>query len=422
MSGQLVMAIEILLLTALVFFDAFFSLSETAFLLLSRITIRQMLNQKAKHAALIQKLKNSMDRVLTSVLVGTNIVVSASSAIATALAISLIGNAGVGIATGIMTCVIIVFGEIIPKTGAARNPSGTAQKIAPFLNFFMTLAMPLTFAFNAYTALLNRVMRKTLAASPLVTEEELKTLIEVGRDEGALEDAEKKMLLNVFEFTDLRVSSASRHRSLVKAVALCASYDQMISAFIKSGYSRLPVFDGDEHNYIGVIHYKDALFARADKSEGFMKKMLRKIRFIPGTMSCGALLEVFKTERINFAAVVDEHGGNTGIITMEDILNAVLGKLYDEYDYSENTPVERITIVSETEFLVPGEIKLSDFNQIFSESFCSEYYDTLAGWLLEQFDALPQDGDIIKRGKYLFEIENQMRRRIYTVRIKKTVA
>jgi putative hemolysin len=116
---------------------------------------------------------------------------------------------------------------------------------------------------------------------------------------------------------------------------------------------------------------------------------------------------------------VDEHGGNTGIITMEDILNAVLGKLYDEYDYSERAPVERIAIVSNTEFLVPGEIKLFEFNEIFSESFSSDYYDTLAGWLLEQFDALPQDGEIIKRGKYLFEIENQIRRRIYTVRVKK---
>jgi putative hemolysin len=415
----------IIILICLLVLSAFFSASETTFLLLSRIAVRQMLNEKAKHAVLIQKLKTNMSGLLSAVLVGNNIVNTAASAIATAIAIALAGNYGAGIAACVMTCAIIIFSEIIPKTIAAENPVNLAKKIAPLLYFFILITAPLTFIFRAYSALIHRCTKKTMGSTPLFTEDELKTLIKVGRDEGTIAPYEQKMLLNVFEFTDLHVTAAARHRSLVKSVPATASYRELLDTFIKSGYSRLLVHEDENDNYIGLIHYKDVLFGsrntelRGARGNDFILSHMRAVRFVPGTMSCASLLQIFKKEKINMAIVVNEHGGNIGIITMDDILNAVMGKLYDEYDYSEHTPAERITIISDTEFLVPGEIKLGDFNEIFSESLESEYYDTLAGFLLEAFDSLPSAGETIKRGDTLFEIEDQIRHRICTVRVRK---
>ncbi|MDR1786655.1 MAG: hemolysin family protein [Spirochaetaceae bacterium] len=410
----------ILLLILLIGLSAFFSASETAFLLLPRVTLRQMVKDKAPGAHLIRRLKQNTDGLLTTILLGNNLVNNAASAIGASLAISLAGDGGLGAAALVMTVVIILFGEILPKTAASANPAGFARRAAPPLSALMVLASPAVRLFRAYTGLLSRAAGRVLGVkdSPLITEEELKTLIEVGREDGALEKTEKDMLFNIFSFTGLKASQAARHRSLIRAIPASASFGEALDAFIRTGYSRLPVWEGEPDNYVGLLHYKDLLFCRARTQGGFAGNTMRPLRVAPGTMPCEGLLELFKKEKINFALVADEYGAPLGIVTMDDLLNSVMGRLYDEYDLSERSPAERIEIVSEVEFIIPGDIKLAEFNQIFSAALESEFFETLAGWLLEQFDALPAEGDALRRGKFAFKIEDMSRRRILSVRVR----
>jgi putative hemolysin len=407
------------LLLILVGFSAFFSASETAFLLLPKVTVRQMVKEKAPGAELIRRLKRNMDSLLSAILVGNNLVNNAASSIGASLAISIAGARGIGLATLVMTVTIILFGEILPKTRASENPAWFARKTAPVISAFLFVTHPVVVVFKAYTALVSRCAAFFGAETPpLITEEELKTLIEVGREEGTLEKTEKDMLFNIFDFTGLRASQAARHRSLIKAVPVTATFDEALEAFIATGYSRLPVWEGAEENYIGLLHYKDLLFSRGKPPPDFVRHNMRNLRVAPGTMPCDALLEVFKKEKLNFALVADEHGATLGIITMEDLLNSVMGRLYDEYDFSERAPAERIEIVSETEFILPGEIRLTEFNQIFSAALESEFFDTLAGWLLEQFGVLPSEGEVIRRGNFVFAVEDLSRHRIQSVRLR----
>ncbi|AEE17550.1 hemolysin family protein [Treponema brennaborense] len=417
-----------LLLVLLVCASAFFSSSETAFLSLSRITVRQLVKDNVPGSRRIAALKGDIDRVLTTILIGNNFVNNLASSAATALAVSLFGQRGVGAATLAMTVIIIIFGEILPKTIASYKNVVTAQRAALPLTVLQKMMFPLVWAFSMLTKGVGLFV-DTLWKSdtPLVTEDELKTLIAVGNAEGTLEKTEKDMLYKIFEFTDLRTRDITRHRSLVKAVSADASYTEAAAVFCSTGYSRLPVYAGNEDEYVGLLHYKDLLFyyetqpaaRRLDAAQaGFVRSCMKPVLFVPETKSAVSLLHVFKTERVNFAVVVDEHGTNSGIVTMDDILNAVMGRITDEYASRETPPEERIKILSGTDFLLPGDLRLSDLNGIFSLRCTSDDFDTLGGWLLEQFGYLPSIGEVFKSGKYVFVIEDQAQRRIQSVRLK----
>jgi len=310
---------------------------------------------------------------------------------------------------------------------AARRPAPFARAAAPLLRALLTAFRPLSGALAAWTRASAALARRVLGPpAPLVTEAELKTLIEAGRDDGALAQSEKEMLLRILDFTGLRASHAARHRSLIRALPASASYRDALAAFARTGFSRLPVFDdsspqaGERADYIGLLHYKDALFYRpgADGGARFTRERMKPLRIVPGTMPCGGLIELFKRERINFALAAGESGDITGIITMEDLLNTVMGRLADEYGGAGGAPAERIEILSGDEFIVPGDIKTGEFNEIFSAALETERFTTLAGWLLEQWGAIPAEGDALRRGGMVFTVEDMNRLRIQSVRVR----
>ena len=406
--------VGILLLVAL---SAFFSGSESAFLSISKIQMRQYLLEKRKNATLISKLKSNMDSLLSTILVGNNFVNTYSSALATSLAISLFGDSGAGIATGIMTILVIIFGEILPKTIATNQSYEVAKIVAIPLNVIKKILFPIVFIFTLLSKGINKIESKIVPRkAPLITEEELKTLIEVGNKEGTLEAKEKNMLNKIFEFSDLRVRDILKPRTLVASISVDANYDEVVKTFSTCGYSRLPVYTESFDNILGILHFKEVMFSGTKYKENFdIKKLLKKVSYVPETISAITLLKILKKEKQNLAIVVDEHGSNCGIITMDDILRSVFGRITDNFDDGEGNPVNRIQVINANKFSVPGETRLEDLNSIFSLSLDSEEFDTLGGWLLEQFGSLPSTGEAIRRGNVIYLVEDQAQRRIKSV-------
>ncbi len=407
----------------LVFVVAFFAASETAFLSITRVMLHQMLkkdgNRKNSPAKKIQFLKNDTNRLLSLILIGINFVTSLTSALAATIAIKLAGNAGSAYATIVISFVLIIFGEIIPKTLAAIHPVQAAGRSAGILIVLEKLLFPVVWLFSkitdGITALLTRFVSEN---TELITEDELKSLIAVGENEGTLESSEKKMLYKIFEFTDLRVHDIMRHKSNIQYVPEDADYDMIADIFTVTGYSRLPVCRESFENVLGVLYYKNVLLAGRVKkdSHNLARRCMRPALFIPETITATELLQKFRKENVNFAVAVDENGSNIGIVTMDDIMRAVFGHSVHG-EQAEAAPETLIVPVTAKEFLVPGDMKIDDVNELLKLELVSDDYDTLAGWLLEQFDALPEAGEIIKRYGVIYKVEDQSQRRIKSVRI-----
>lgn|SRR5574344_818519 len=418
--------LPVIILMLLVLCVGFFSSSETAFLSIQRITVRQLLKKdppdaKNTSAKRIAFLKSDMEKLLTLVLIGINFVTTLASSIAAALAIRLGGERGATYATFIMAAALIVFGEIIPKTIAGLNPVFVAQKFSAALIILQKILSPIVWLFSkiahGITTIVGRLWKNDRG---LITEDELKKLIDVGENEGTLEQSEKKMLYKIFAFADLHVHDIMRHRSRVASVSIEATRAEIVEEFHKTGYSRLPVYRNDFDHIAGVIHYKTVLFSshNAGDSRSAAMQYMKPALFVPESLTAFEMLQKFKKEKASFAIAVDENGANSGIVTMDDMLRVVFGRSVDEYPTEEVSPEKRIKAFSPVEFILPGDMRLDDVNEILDLDLESDDYDTLGGWLLEQFDALPQAGEMIKRNSVIYKVEDQAQRRIQSVRIK----
>lgn len=413
----LTLAAEILLLLC----GAFFASTETAYTSLSRITVRQMVKDNKRNAKKVLRLRNNLESLIATVLIGTNLVTTLISALATNLSIKILGSEYVSYGTALVSILVIIFSETIPKTYAAIRSEKTAIRSANIIIIIQTVFFPIVWIFQQLTKFLNFIEKKFFKTKKsLLTEDELKTLIEVGQKEGTLEINERKMLERLIQFSDLSVHEIMRHRSLVKFVNVEDSVDQVIKCFADTGYSRLPVYQDSPENVIGVLHYKSVLFASKPiaESKDFVRICMRPVEYVPETFTAVELLSFFKKEKCNFALVLNEYGGNEGIVTMDDLLRAVLGRVTDENGNVELPPENRIQVVNTNEFIVPGDMKLDDFNSLLHLDLYSENFDTLGGWLLEQIDELPVVGAVYKKTGTLFIVEDQSARRIQSVRVK----
>ena len=412
-----------IVIAALVAVVAFFASAETAFLSIQRITVRQLLKQKPVSAAAVKIawLKDNMDRLLTLVLIGINFTTTLASSIATAFATSLAGSAGATAATVVMSAVLIIFGEIVPKTIAANKSVSVAKFEAAPLIFLEKLFFPAVIFFSAISSAISAILAKILKKErKIITEEELKTLIDVGSKEGTLEQNERRMLQRIFEFSDLHVRDVLRHRSFVKSISEDASYNELVRLFAETGYSYIPVYSGRADRITGVVRYKWLLYARPEK-KATAKQFMRSVLFVPESLSAIELLQKFKQERRSFAVALTEHGSLAGVVSLDDIMRVVMGRVNSDYAAEILSPEERIQIVSENEFIVPGDMKTEDVNASLNLSISSENYDTIGGWLLEKFGMLPSSGEMFKYKGTLFIIEDQAQRRIQTVRIRLAV-
>lgn len=420
MNHYLLTAAELFFLILCV---GFFSSSETAYLSLPRLKLRSMVEQGRRNAKKVAALKANMDRLLTTVLIGTNFLNSLASAIATAFAVDLLGSRGVAIAPFVTAFFITTFAQIVPKTAAGLHPDTFTCFSAWPLMILEKLFFPIVWLFEKIShgavVLVEKILKP---AGAIVTEEELKTLIDVGSHEGTIEKDESRLLNKIIKFNDLSVNDVMKHRSQVSMINQEADYDEVINQFLTSSFSTLTVYSGNRENVVGVLNYKKVLFCseEIDKSRGFAGRQMSEVLFIPGTMSVLDILQQFRTSEHKFAVVLDEQGQTDGIITMEDILKVVFGHMSDENTYDNTAPEDKVELVSLNTFIVPGDMKIDDANEILGLALESDEMNTVGGWLLEQFGYLPASGTVLIKDRILFTAEDVSGHRIVSVRVKKS--
>ena len=413
--------IMVAVILILILFTGFFTSSETAYISLTKVKLRRMQEEGKRGAKTVAKLKSNMPRLLTTVLIGTNFLNALISALATALVVKLWGGGGVGLPTLATAFVITTFGQIIPKTIAGRNPEKKCLSSAVTLFALEKIFFPVVFLFERLSHGAVWLVEKIIKPREhLITEEELKTLIDVGEKEGTIEKNESTMLNKIIKFNDLSATDIMKHRSLVSMVSADATYDEVVNEFLSSGFSTLTVYKDEPENVAGIIHYKQVLYGneQVDPGEGYAGRIMEDVLFVPGSFSALELLQKLREEENKFAVVLNEQGQTAGIVTIEDIIRVVFGRMTDE-NSRDNIPAEnKIQLISSNTFVVPGDLKIDEVNSILHLNLESEEMNTLGGWVLEQIGYLPSAGMVLVKERILFTVEEVSQRRITSVRIK----
>ena len=381
---------QIIILLILLALSAFFSSNETALMSVNRIRLRSLADEGNKRASMaLDILEDQMPKLLSAILIGNNIVNISASSLATTLAYSF-GGYMVSIVTVILTVLILIFGEITPKNYATINAERLTLRYIPVFKFLMTIMTPVIFIINLFSRGVMRLMRVDPdAASKAMTEEELRTIVDVSHEDGVIESDEKEMIYNVFDLGDATAKDIMVPRVHVTFADVESTYDELIEIFREDKFTRLPVYKDSQNNIVGIINMKDLLLY--DKNEEFViDRFLRKPHFTYETKSISDLLVEMKDSTFNIAIVLDEYGDMAGLITLEDILEEIVGEIHDEYDEKEDELVQKI---SDREYIIEGSMHLDDVNDHLNTELDSEDYDSLGGFIIEHLDRLPVAGD-----------------------------
>ena len=408
-------SIQIVLLIILLIGSGFFSSSETALMSLSKIKMRHMEEDGVKGAKLVSTLIEDSNRLLTSILIGNNIVNIAATSITTSLFTAMLGAQGDAIATGLMTVLVLIFGEITPKTISANNPEKASLVVAKPIKFFVTILTPIVWIFNIITKVIFKLFGvDDKGVKPFITEEELKTMVNVSHEEGLLEMEEREIINNVFEFGDMQAKEAMVQRLDIVAIDMEDSYEEIIDLFKTEKLSRMPVYEETIDDIIGILNIKDIIFLSDEEIENFdIKKYMREAFFTYEFKKITQLLEEMKKDKSQMAIVVDEYGGTAGLITIEDLVEVIVGDIEDEYDEEE----DEIQVISPNEFLVDGSTKISDVNEILNIELESEEFDSIGGYIIGYIRHIPEENEIIEMDNIKFNIESVDKNRIKKIRI-----
>lgn len=407
-------SIQLVLLIILLYFSSFFSSAETALMSLSRIRVRHMVEEDSKNAKIIAGLLESPNKLLSTILVGNNLVNIAASAIATSLALRFLGSGGVAIATGIMTFLVLVFGEITPKSIAVQKSEKVATRIAKPMLFIVKVLSPIVKIFTLITNVTIKLRGGNIHKNePYITEEELKTIVNVSQEEGVLEIEEKEMIHNVFEFGESIVKEIMIPRTDVIAVNLTISYAELLDIIKEEQFSRIPVFDESPDNIIGILHIKD-LFLFASPENFTLRDLLRDPYYVFEFKKVNELFSEMKKDRVHMAIVVDEYGGTAGIITIEDLIEEIVGNIEDEYDDDQEQDVETI---KENEYIIDGGYHIDDINEMFNLNLPIDEFDTVAGFMINAIGHIPEENETLEYENLTFKVEQMSKNRIEKIRL-----
>lgn len=381
---------QIIILLILLALSAFFSSNETALMSVNKIRLRSLADEGNKRAAMaLDILEDQTPKLLSAILIGNNIVNISASSLATTLAYSF-GGYMVSIVTVILTILILIFGEITPKNYATINSEKITLRYIPVFKFLMTIMTPVIFIINLFSRGVMRLMRVDPdAASKAMTEEELRTIVDVSHEDGVIESDEKEMIYNVFDLGDATAKDIMVPRVHVTFADVASTYDELIDIFREDKFTRLPVYKDSQNNIVGIINMKDLLLYNKD-TEFVIDNFLRKPHFTYERKSISDLLVEMKDSTFNIAIVLDEYGDMAGLITLEDILEEIVGEIHDEYDEKEDELVQKI---SDREYIIEGSMHLDDVNDHLHTELDSEDYDSLGGFIIEHLDRLPVAGD-----------------------------
>ncbi len=372
------------------------------------------MEEKVKGADVVNRLVENPNKLLGSILVGNNIVNIGASALATSLAIQYAGNAGVGIATGIMTLLILIFGEITPKSLAAQHSEFISLKIAGIINFVVVFFNPVVFLLLLLTNGLIRLLGgKPAGSQPFITEDELKTIVTVSHEEGVLEVEEKQMIYNVFEFGDAQVKDVMTPRTDMISLEVGVSYEKIIETFRAEQFSRIPIYQETTDNIIGILYIKDLIFKANENNAFVIQDYMREPHFTFEFKKTTELFQELRVKRIPMAIVLDEYGGTAGIVTMEDLIEEIVGDIRDEYDDHEKD----IEVIKEDEYVVEGSTRIDELNEMIGVHIESEDFDTIGGFIVGEFGYIPEVNEIIEYDGIRFVVEEVDRNRIEKLRI-----
>ncbi len=412
-SGDISQLIFLLILLAL---SAFFSSAETALTTVNRIHMRTLADADNKKAKMVLKITKDSAKMLSAILIGNNIVNLSASSIATTLAISMFGNYGAGIATGIITFLILIFGEVSPKTLSTIKADSISMKIAGIINVLMIVLTPVIFLINKLSlGVLFLFGVKASDGNRVMTEEELRTIVDVGQETGVIEDEERAMIHNVFDFGDAEAKEVMIPRIDMTFVHIDADYNEVLKIYKQDMFTRLPVYEESTDNVVGIINMKDLLLI--ENTDNFsIRDIMREPYFTYEHKNTSDLFLEMKKSSISLAIVLDEYGVTAGLITLEDLIEEIVGEIRDEYDTDE---IDDITRLSDREYLVLGSANLEDVSDELNLNLESDDYDTIGGYCLEKLDHLPERNEIIiTDDDVLLRIEAVDKNRIEKVYIK----
>ena len=413
--GSTANILQIGLLVVLLLGSGFFSASETSLMSLSKIRIRYMEDEGVKGAKLVGSLIEKSSDLLSSILVGNNIVNIAATSVSTSLFINIFGDGGVAIATAVMTVLVLVFGEITPKTIAANSPEKVAVVVSKPISIIMKITKPIVLVFNLLTGIIFKIMGiDNDGVKPFITEEELKAMVNVSHEEGVLEMEEREIINNVFQFGDMQAKEAMIQRLDMVAIDIEDSYDEIIELFKSEKLSRLPVYQESIDDIVGILNIKDIIFLSDEEIENFdIKDYVREAFFTYEFKKITQLLEEMKKEKTQMAIVVDEYGGTAGLLTIEDLVEVIVGDIDDEYDEEE----EEIVKINDNEYLVEGSTKISDVNEQLGINLESEEFDSIGGFIIGYLKRIPEENEIIEVEDVKFKVESIDKNRINKIRI-----
>lgn len=412
-SGDISQLIFLLILLAL---SGFFSSAETALTTVNRIHMRTLADVDNKKAKMVLKITKDSAKMLSAILIGNNIVNLSASSIATTLAISMFGNYGAGIATGIITFLILIFGEVSPKTLSTIKADSISMKIAGIINVLMIVLTPVIFLINKLSlGVLFLFGVKASDGNRVMTEEELRTIVDVGQETGVIEDEERAMIHNVFDFGDAEAKEVMIPRIDMTFVHIDADYNEVLKIYKQDMFTRLPVYEESTDNVVGIINMKDLLLI--ENTDNFsIRDIMREPYFTYEHKNTSDLFLEMKKSSISLAIVLDEYGVTAGLITLEDLIEEIVGEIRDEYDTDE---IDDITRLSDREYLVLGSANLEDVSDELNLHLESDDYDTIGGYCLEKLDHLPERNEIIiTDDDVLLRIEAVDKNRIEKVYIK----
>ena len=384
--------IQLIVIIVLVGLSAFFSSAETAFTTVNRVRMKALADEGNSRAAAALTVLDNYSKMLSTILIGNNIVNLTASSLTTILATKTFGSYAVGIATGILTLAILIFGEIIPKNTAMLYSDKISLVYAKIILFLMKIFTPVVFIIDKMSAGISGLLHIDMnKKGSLMTENELKTYVDVSHEDGVIESEEREIIYNVFDFSDAVAKDIMIPRIDMVSVSLDMGYDEVLDIFKGYMYTRLPVYEGDKDNIVGIINIKD--FILLSDSEGFqVKDILREAYYTYEYKKTADLMMEMREITANAAFVLNEYGATVGMITLEDLLEEIVGEIRDEYDADEEELIQQI---DEHSYLVEGGMKLDDINNALDTSFDSDDYDSIGGLIIEHLDRLPEAEETI---------------------------
>lgn len=384
-------ALQLVVLAVLLLFSAFFSSAETALTTVSKITMRSMADDGNKRAAMVlDVVENKKQKMISAILIGNNIVNLYASSLTTTFATRVFGSRLVGIATGILTLMILIFGEITPKNLATYKATKLSLLYIPVIRLLITIMTPAIFLLNLVCHGMIRLLGvDPNAKSDAMTEDDLRTIVDVSHEDGVIESEEKEMIYNVFDLGDAKAKDVMVPRINVTFADVNCTYAELIEIFKEEMHTRLPIYEGTTDNVIGTINMKDILLFE-DKEHFSIRDILREAYFTYEYKNISELLVEMRSASLNIAIVLDEYGETAGLITLEDILEEIVGEIHDEYDENEEEFIQKI---NEHEYIVEGFLSLDDVNDRLNLELESEDFDSLGGFIIENLERVPEIGD-----------------------------